>query len=117
MFRSRLFKPFPLTLVSASPLLFGAQADSAEGVNAILLSSQTESMLLKMNWKKRKSASYKVKARAAQFDVAVPAGFAGFNVFKGSKQSMHRRFLAPTVTEPSPRSPAAVAALADLRAS
>ena len=46
----------------------------------------------------------KVKARAAQFDVAVPAGFAGFNVFKGSKQSMHRRFLAPTVTEPSPRS-------------
>ena len=117
MSRSRLFKPSPLTLLSASPLLFGAQADSAEGVNAILLSSQTESMLLKMNWKKRKSASYKVKARAAQFDVAVPAGFAGFNVFKGSKQSMHRRFLAPTVTEPSPRSPAAVAALADLRAS
>ena len=74
-------------------------------------------MLLKMNWKKRKSASYKVKARAAQFDVTVPAGFAGFNVFKGSKQSMHRRFLAPTVTEPSARSPAAVAALADLRAS
>ena len=56
-----------------------AQADSAENVKSILLSSQTEQMLLKMGWKFRKSAKHQLKKRAAQFDVTVPEEFAGFN--------------------------------------
>ena len=53
-----------------------SQADSAENVKAILLSSQTEGLLLKMNWKVRTAGLRQIKKRAAQFDVAVPAEFA-----------------------------------------
>ncbi len=46
----------------------------------MLLSPTTEAMLLKMNWKKRMSQQYKIKARAAEFGVEVPAGFASWQV-------------------------------------
>ncbi len=52
------------------------QADSADGVKSILLSSQTEGLLLKMNWKVRRGCEQKIKKRAAQFDVDVPSNFA-----------------------------------------
>jgi len=95
-------------------------ADSAEGVKSILLSSQTESMILKMNWKVRKTAKHHLTKRAAQFDVEVPSEFAGFHHLNpsgnGQKQMMKKHLLVPTVTEQSPRDAAAVAALANLRA-
>lgn len=96
------------------------QADSAEGVQSILLSSQTESMILKMNWKVRRSAAHQLKKRAAQFGVEVPEKFAAFDHLYPSsnaqKQSKGKHLLVPSVTESSPRSPAAVAALAKMRA-
>ena len=58
------------------------QADSAENVNAILLSSQTEQLVMKMNWKLRKHAKHHITKRAAEFDVTVPEAFAGFNIKK-----------------------------------
>ena len=61
---------------------FFAQADSAENVQAILFSSQTESLIMKMNWKLRKHAKHHLTKRAAQFGVEVPAAFAGFNEAK-----------------------------------
>jgi len=88
-------------------------ADSAENVQAILLSAQTEGLLLKMNWKVRKFAKKHVLKRAAQFDVDVPEAFAGFN---SPKQSTKKHLLTPSITERSPAHPAAVAALAKLRA-
>ena len=42
------------------------QSDSAENVKEILLSASTEKMLLKMNWKYRRSAGHQVRKRAAQ---------------------------------------------------
>jgi len=82
-------------------------------VNAILLSSQTESMLLKMNWKFRRAAKHQLKKRAAQFDVTVPAAFAGFDV---KVANTPKSKLSPSITTASPVSPAAVAALAKYRA-
>jgi len=87
-------------------------ADSAENVKAILFSSQTEQMVLKMGWKFRKSAKHQLSKRAAQFDVAVPEAFAGFN---SPKQSTPKYKLSASVTEATPAHPAAVAALANLR--
>ena len=71
-------------------------------------------MLLKMNWKIRKSAKHQLKKRAAQFEVEVPEAFAGFN---SPKQSTAKHLLTPTVTEATPRSEKAAVALASLRAS
>jgi len=88
-------------------------ADSAENVNAILFSSQTEQLILNMGWRLRKHAKYHIKKRAAQFDVEVPEAFAGFNA---PKLSTPKHKLTATLTEPSPSNPAAVAALAKLRA-
>ena len=88
------------------------QADSADGVNAILLSSQTEGLVMKMNWKLRRSAKHHIKKRAAQFDVAVPDAFAGFN---SVKMNTPKHALAATVTTASPSNPAAVAALAKMK--
>jgi len=87
-------------------------ADSAENVKAVLLSSQTESLVLKMNWKLRKFAQKKIAKRAAQFDVEVPAAFAGFDV---KKENTKKSLLKPSLTERSPAHPGAVAALAKLR--
>lgn len=91
-----------------------AQADSAEGVKAILLSSQTESLIMKMNWKVRAHCKMHLKKRAAQFGVDVPADFAGFNVLP--RNTPKAKLPAPTVTTMSPRSPEAAAALSKLRA-
>jgi len=78
-------------------------------------------MILKMNWKIRKSAKHHLTKRAAEFDVEVPSEFAGFHHLKpsgnGQKQMMKKHLLVPTVTEPTPAHPAAVAALAKLRSS
>jgi len=46
----------------------------------VLLTAQTEAMLLKMNWKYRRAAAHQVRKRAAQFGVEVPGNFAAFNV-------------------------------------
>ena len=67
---------------------------------------------MKMNWKVRKHSKHHIKKRAAQFGVAVPESFAGFNSLK---QKMPKHLLVPSVTEASPAHPAAVAALAKLR--
>lgn len=88
-------------------------ADSAENFNGIILSSQTESMLLKMNWKVRRHSKYHILKRAAQFDVAVPANFGGFD---SPKQNTPGHKLSASITTQSPSNPAAVAALANLRA-
>mmetsp|Transcript_41597 Transcript_41597/g.138341 ORF Transcript_41597/g.138341 Transcript_41597/m.138341 type:complete len:138 (+) Transcript_41597:39-452(+) len=56
------------------------RADSAENVKSVLLTAQTEAMLLKMNWKYRRAAAHQVRKRAAQFGVEVPGNFAAFNV-------------------------------------
>jgi hypothetical protein len=110
-----------VSMVDSSPPRSRSQADSAENVKAILLSQQTESMILKMNWKIRKSAKHHLTKRAAEFDVEVPSEFAGFHHLNpsgnGQKQMMKKHLLVPTVTEPTPAHPAAVAALAKLRSS
>lgn len=90
-----------------------SQADSAEKVQGILLSSQTERLILKMNWKVRRHAKYHVLKRAAEFDVTVPENFAGFNAPKDSTPG-HK--LTPSITTPSAPHPDAVAALANMRA-
>jgi len=87
-------------------------ADSAENVKAVLLSSQTEGLVMKMNWKLRKFAQKKIAKRAAQFDVEVPADFAGFNL---KKENTKKHLLTASVKERSAPHPAAVAALAKLR--
>ena len=89
-----------------------SQADSAENVKAILLSSQTEGLLLKMNWKVRTAGLRQIKKRAAQFDVAVPAEFAAGNVMP---RSTNKAKLVASVKEATPSHPAATAALAKLR--
>ena len=88
------------------------QADSAENVNAILLSSQTERLVMKMNWKLRKHAKHHITKRAAQFDVTVPEAFAGFN---SAKEKTPKYQLVASVTTPSPRSEAAAATLAKMK--
>ena len=87
-------------------------ADDAEKVKAILLSSQTEDLLLKMNWKVRSTCHRHLRARATQFGVEVPAAFGAYNV---RPRNTPKSALKPTVTEATPAHPAAVAALADLR--
>lgn len=88
------------------------QADSAENVNAILLSSQTEQLVMKMNWKLRKHAKHHITKRAAEFDVTVPEAFAGFNI---KKENTKKHLLTASVTTPSPRSEAAAVALAKMK--
>ena len=85
-----------------------AQANSAENVNNILLTSSTESMLLKMNWKVRKSAMHHVKRRASEFGVEVPKAFAGMD---SPKQSTAKYLLTPSITVKTPMHPLAVEAL------
>ena len=89
-----------------------SQADSAENVKSILLSSQTEQLLLKMNWKVRHFAKGHIKKRAAQFDVDIPADFGAFNVLPRNSKRCN---LKASVKEASPSNPAAAAALAKLR--
>jgi len=86
-------------------------ADSADDVQAILLSSQTEQLIMKMNWKVRKYCKGHLKKRAAQFGVEVPPAFAGFNM---KPLNMPKHKLVPYVTEESPVSLKAVEALAKL---
>ena len=107
-------RTFPAHMHVPSRVRHEWQADCAEEVNSILLSSSTESMLLKMNWKFRKSAMHHIKRRAAEFDVEVPTAFAGMDA---PKQSTKKHLLTPSVTEKTPSNPKAVAALANLRAS
>jgi len=52
------------------------QSDSAENVNAILLSSQTEHKVIKMNWKVRRMTRRRIEERAKEFGVEIPAGWA-----------------------------------------
>ena len=93
-------------------LLLLVQADSEEKVKAILLSSQTEGILLKMNWKVRSTAQRHLRNRAAQFSVDVPANFGAYDV---RPRNTPKAMLVPSITEASSPHPAAVAALADLR--
>merc|ERR1719201_2008932 len=86
-------------------------ATTAEDVNAVLLTSQTESLIMKMNWKVRKHCKYHLKKRAAELGVDVPAEFAGFHV---KPLNTPKSKLVATFTEASPINPKAVAALAKL---
>ena len=79
----------------------------------ILLTSSTESILLKMNWKVRKSAMHHLKSRAAEFDVDVPAAFAGMDA---AKQSTKKHLLTASITEMTPMHPKAKEAIKDVRA-
>jgi SpoVK/Ycf46/Vps4 family AAA+-type ATPase len=87
-------------------------ADDAEKVKAILISSQTERLLLNMNWKVRSSMQRQLRKRAAQFGVEVPMDFAAYNV---RPRNTPKKSLKPTITEESAPHPDAVAALAKLR--
>jgi len=87
-------------------------ADDADKVKSILLSSQTEGLLLKMNWKVRNVCHRQLKKRAAQFGVEVPAAFGAANV---RPRNTPKSKLVATVTEASAPHPDAVAALAKLR--
>ena len=66
---------------------------------------------MKMNWKLRRSAKHHIKKRAAQFDVAVPEAFAGFN----TKLSTSKHDLTPSIAERSPVNADAVVALAKMK--
>ena len=92
-------------------LLLRPQADSAEDVNAILLSSQTERLIMKMNWKVRNHCKFHLEKRAAQFGVEVPREFAGLNV---RPRNTPKHQLVASVTTQSPASEKAIAALAKL---
>ena len=81
-------------------------------MKAILLTSQTEGLILKMNWKVRSHCNYHLRKRAAEFEVDVPAGFASANV---RPRNTPKSKLSPTITEESAVSADAVAALAKLR--
>ena len=85
-----------------------AQPESAEEVQAILLSSQTERLIMKMNWKVRKHCKVHLEKRAAQFGVEVPADFAGLNVLP---RNTPKHKLVASIKEPSPAHPKAVAAM------
>lgn len=88
-------------------------ANSAEDVSAILLSSQTETLLLNMNWKVRSSCHRQIRSKASMFGVEVPAEFGAYNV---RPRNTPKSKLVATVKEASPAHPAAVAALSKLRA-
>jgi len=87
-------------------------ADSADKVKSILLTSQTEGLLLKMNWKVRGHCNYHLRKRASEFEVDVPAEFAAANV---RPRNTPKSKLSPTILEMSPVDADAVAALKDLR--
>mmetsp|Transcript_62531 Transcript_62531/g.165981 ORF Transcript_62531/g.165981 Transcript_62531/m.165981 type:complete len:138 (-) Transcript_62531:103-516(-) len=72
------------------------EADSAEGVKDILLTASTEKLLLKMNWKYRRSAGHKIRKRAAQFGVEVPHEFAAFHV---RPRNTPKHLLVPSIAE------------------
>ena len=100
----------PLTYPNVRYL--ASQADSAENVKAVLLSSQTEKLILKMNWKVRAHCRHHLTKRAAQFGVDVPAEFAGFNQVKANTPKSK---LSPSIKEASPVHPGAVAALKKMK--
>lgn len=56
------------------------QADDADKIKAILLSSQTERLLLNTNWKVRSNLNMHLRKRATQFGVEVPMEFGAFNI-------------------------------------
>lgn len=57
-----------------------SQSDSAENVNAILLSSQTEHKVIKMNWKVRRMTRRRIEERAKEFGVEIPDGWGALDV-------------------------------------
>lgn len=63
-----------------SPLTALPQADDADKVKAILLSQQTERLLLNTNWKVRSNLNHHLRKRASQFGVDVPPEFGAYNV-------------------------------------
>lgn len=87
-------------------------ADDADKVKAILLSSQTERLLLNTNWKVRSNLNMHLRKRATQFGVEVPLEFGAFNV---RPRNTPKAQLKPTVQTESAPHPDAVAALAKLR--
>ena len=73
--------PHPPHLISATAAPdLSPQADDADKVKAILLSSQTERLLLNTNWKVRSNLNMRLRKRATQFGVEVPLEFGAFNV-------------------------------------
>merc|ERR1712204_95111 len=79
-------------------------ADDADKVKAILLSSQTERLLLNTNWKVRSNLNMHLRKRAIEFGA--------FNV---RPRNTPKAQLKPTVLTESAPHPDAVAALAKLR--
>ena len=78
-------------------------------MQAILLSSQTEQLIMKMNWKVRNYCKVHLNKRAAQFGVAVPAEFAGLHVLP---RNTPKHKLVASIKERSAPHPKAVAAMA-----
>ena len=68
------------TLTAPTDLSLSPQADDADKVKAILLSSQTERLLLNTNWKVRSNLNMHLRKRATQFGVEVPMEFGAFNI-------------------------------------
>ena len=62
------------------PLTSLRQADDADKVKAILLSAQTERLLLNTNWKVRSNLNMHLRKRASQFGVDVPPEYGAYNV-------------------------------------
>lgn len=60
------------------------KCDTPELVKDVLLSDTTEALLIKMNWRVRHSMRFRIKKRAEQFGVEIPAGFAGWDVLPRS---------------------------------
>ena len=98
--------------ISPPPARHPLQADDADKVKAILLSAQTERLLLNMNWKVRSNCNMHLRKRATQFGVDVPMDFGAFNV---RPRNTPKAKLTPTVAEDTAPHPDAVAALAKLR--
>ena len=72
--------PWPPAPYRLSPLTALRQADDADKVKAILLSAQTERLLLNTNWKVRSNLNMHLRKRAAQFGVDVPPEYGAYNV-------------------------------------
>ena len=72
--------PRPPAPDQLSPLTALPQADDADKVKAILLSQQTERLLLNTNWKVRSNLNHHLRKRASQFGVDVPPEFGAYNV-------------------------------------
>ena len=87
-------------------------ADDADKVKAILLSAQTERLLLNTNWKVRSNLNMHLRKRATQFGVDVPPEYGAYNV---RPRNTNKKLLKPSVTADTPPHPDAVAALAKLR--